>query len=60
MPEDKRLDPSRIEQRSMGTALAAVALTGATAGSANALANHALNTIRKPKDESPPKQQPKT
>jgi hypothetical protein len=51
---EKKPQPN-VEYRSLGATLAAAALTGTTAGTANALANQAINVIRKPKDDLPDK-----
>jgi hypothetical protein len=51
---EKMPNPEQPEYRGLGTDLAAAALTGLTAGTANAIANQALDVVRKPSD-SPPK-----
>jgi hypothetical protein len=54
--DDRDLNEEQIEQRSLSATLAQAALTGAAAGTANAVANQAINALKKPKPEEEPKQ----
>jgi hypothetical protein len=55
MHDDENLGPDQqIEQRSLAATIAAAAVTGTTAGVANAGATQLINALRKPKNDSPP------
>jgi hypothetical protein len=45
MAENKRVESDQIEKRSLGATVAAAAITGTAAGTANALAHHALDKL---------------
>ena len=45
---EKMPTPEQPEYRGLGTDLAAAAITGLTAGTANAIANQAISAVRKP------------
>jgi len=50
--EIKRINEEQAEQRSLGATLVAAAVTGLTAGTANATAQHVIGKLaEKPKDE---------
>ena len=51
---DRQMDAEYVEQRSLGATLAAGAVTGATAGVANAVAGQVIAALTKPKDDAPP------
>jgi hypothetical protein len=55
LTEHKRINEEQVEQRSLGTTLAAAAVTGLTAGTANATAQHVIGKLTGDKKDEPKK-----
>jgi hypothetical protein len=54
VPRDKPVPVDQVEQRSLGAALAAAAVTGVTAGGANVVGQQIVGALTKPKGDQPP------
>ena len=57
MSDEPHQDDNQDMYRSLGMTLAAAAVTGTAAGGANALTQQAINAIKRPKEEPPPKKE---